>query len=173
MRRVLEQYRPARLEAGQSVPSFTAEGLDSTPVNVTYDGSGPKKVFLFFTPTCPYCRQQFAYWRELLERVDAERFEVIGVVAQSEDKPRLSEYLRTMGCTDEARTRLRVALAPDDVRQSYQLAATPITLIVNNDGLGSVKRHPCVKHVLSYLPQTHVPFSSTMFVSPLCSRSLL
>lgn len=66
--------------------------------------------------------------------MDAERFEVIGVVAQSEDKPRLTEYLRTMDCTDEARTRLRVALVSDDVRQSYKLTATPITLIVNNDG---------------------------------------
>jgi peroxiredoxin len=134
MRRALGQYRPVGLETGESVPPFTAESLDGGAVNISYTGSGSKRVLLFFTPTCPYCRQQFVYWRELLERVDGDRFEVLGVVDQAEDKNRLREYLRAMGCAAEDGKRLRVALVPSEVRQSYKLAATPITMIIGNDG---------------------------------------
>lgn len=134
MRHALERYLPTGPETGRSVPSFTTEGLDGLPIKIEYDGTGPKKVFLFFTPTCQYCRRQFAYWRDMLEHADRSRFEIIGIAAQTEDKARLSEYLRAMGCSEQSAAHLRVALATGDVLQSYKLTATPITVIINNDG---------------------------------------
>lgn len=134
MRQALESYRPQRLEAGETVPPFRADGLDGGPFEVTYSGTGPKRVMFYFTRTCPYCREQFPHWREILERADRERFEVIGLVDKAEDRPRLEEYLRSMGCAADSRTPLRVALIPKDVRRAYKLSATPITLLVSNDG---------------------------------------
>lgn len=134
MRRALEKYQPQSLKIGDTVPSFSATGLSGEAVNVNYNGSGPQTVVLFFTPTCPFCRQQFAYWREILGRTDKTNFQVIGLVDQAEDKARLEEYLRTMGCSQDSQTPLRIALIPKDVRDSYRLNATPITLVVANDG---------------------------------------
>ncbi|MBV9211723.1 MAG: redoxin domain-containing protein [Acidobacteria bacterium] len=87
-----------------------------------------------FTPTCPFCRQQFAYWREILERADKANFQVIGLVNQAEDKTRLEKYLREMGCAQDSPAPLRVAFVPQEALDSYRLNATPITLIVANDG---------------------------------------
>lgn len=133
LRQALERYQPRQLAAGEQVPSFSADGLDGAPVNVTYDG-GRKKVLLYFTPPCPYCRQQFAYWREMLERVDAGRFEVVGLVARNEDKARLEEYLRAVGCGADSPTPLRVALVTKQVQEAYKLSGTPATVIVSADG---------------------------------------
>jgi hypothetical protein len=69
---------------------------------VSYNGDGPKKLMFFFTRTCPFCREQFPRWREILERVDSDRFEVIGLVDETEDKPRLEEYMRSMGCAADS-----------------------------------------------------------------------
>ncbi len=85
LRAELRRYQPDELQTGDRLPPFSAKELSGEPLAVSYDGRGPKRVLLFFTPTCRYCRGQFAYWRELMERADRERFEIIGVVAEMED----------------------------------------------------------------------------------------
>ena len=134
MRKALAAYQPQRLAAGDKVQPFTAAGLGGEPVAVNYDGGGPKKLMFYFTRTCPFCRDQFPRWREILERVDGERFEVIGLVDEAEDKPRLEEYLRSVGCAGDSGKPLRVAFVPKEVRRKYKLTATPVTLLVSNDG---------------------------------------
>lgn len=134
MRRALEAYRPRRLGAGEAVRPFRAAGLDGRPVEVSYGGGGPKKLLFYFTRACPFCREQFSEWRRILERADGERFEVIGLVDESEDRPRLEEYLRAVGCAAGSARPLRVAFIPEEVRRDYKLSATPITLLVSNDG---------------------------------------
>lgn len=134
MRRALDAYRPRQLEVGAAVRPFTATALDGSPLGVSYDDAGPKKVMLYFTRTCPYCRQQFANWRRILERVDSVRFEVIGLVDEAEDRSLLEDYLRAVGCGTDSTTPLRVAFVPKDVRRDYKLTATPVTLLVSSDG---------------------------------------
>lgn len=132
LRAELSRYQPDELHAGDKLPPFSATGLGGEPLSVSYDEHGPKRVLLFFTPTCRYCRGQFAYWREMLERADRERFEIIGVVAETEDPAKIEEYLREIG--GGLPVPLRVAMISADVRRSYKLTATPITLVVASDG---------------------------------------
>ena len=134
MRLALERLRPRNAEAGDIVPPFVAPALGGDPVRVEYTGGGRKTLLFFFTPTCPYCHKQFAFWREVLNRAEERRYDVIGLVADSEDKVKLHEYLRAMGCGSESETPLRVALIPKAVRSSYKLSATPVTLLVSGDG---------------------------------------
>jgi peroxiredoxin len=134
MRLALERLRPQKAEAGDKVPPFVAPALDGDTVRVEYAGGGRKTLLFFFTQTCPYCRQQFAFWREVLNRAEERRYDVMGLVADSEDKVKLHEYLRAMGCGSESKTPLRVALIPKAVRSSYKLSATPVTLLVSGDG---------------------------------------
>ena len=133
MRLALERLRPQNAEAGDKVPPFVAPALDGDTVRVEYTGGGRKTLLFFFTPTCPYCRQQFAFWREILNRAEERRYDVIGPVADSEDKVKLREYLRAMGCGSDSEAPLRVALIPKAVRSSYKLSATPVTLLVSGD----------------------------------------
>jgi peroxiredoxin len=130
----LEATRPSELHAGEKVQPFEAAGLGGKSVSVTYPKSGPKKILFYFSPKCPFCREQFAYWRRIVEHVDVNRFEVLGVVDQAEDQDKLADYLKTMGCPADSPTALRVALAAKEVRAAYKLTATPVTLVVANDG---------------------------------------
>jgi peroxiredoxin len=134
MRQALAKYQPQHLEIGDRMPSFTATGLNGEPISVSYTGKGPKRVLLFFTATCQFCQQQAPYWRELLTRADGAHFEVIGLVDQKEDKTKLQDYLSKVNRAPEAGTPLPVAFISTDVRRSYKLSETPITLVVANDG---------------------------------------
>ena len=127
--RALEALKP-----GDKVQPFSAQGLQGEGINIRYAPREPERIFFYFTPTCQFCRAQFAYWRGLLERADRERFEIVGLVSEAEDKSKLGEYLRGVGCSPDSPTPLRVALVPDNVLSSYKLSATPITLVVAGDG---------------------------------------
>lgn len=94
----LEALRPSGLLAGDKVEPFEAAGLGGPPVSVKYPESGPKKILLYFSPKCPFCREQFAYWRRIVERADANRFDVLGIVNDAEERDKLAEYMKTAGC---------------------------------------------------------------------------
>jgi len=134
LRQEVGRAQPRRLKAGERVEPFKARGLDGSPFEVNYAGGGRKKVLLYFTPSCPFCCEQFVYWREMLARPGAGRYEVIGLASDREDRDRLRQYLETMGCSAESQTPLRVALIPDAVRDRYLLDSTPITLVISGDG---------------------------------------
>jgi AhpC/TSA family len=134
MREALEKDQPPALQAGEPVPSFNAHTIDGNSVRVDYSGHGPKKVFFYFTPSCKFCLKQFPYWRSILAHADGNRFEVIGLVRDGEDVPKLKTYLNEMGCAPDSPAPLKVVLVPDDVLRGYKLSVTPVTLIVSNSG---------------------------------------
>ena len=134
MRAALSKYEPPVLQPGEQVQPFSAPSLSGENIQVNYTGNGPNRVLMFFTPDCSYCREQFAYWREVLVHADINRFEVLGVATESEDKAKLDEYLRSVGCSPDSQKPLRTALIPNSLRRSYKLSSTPITLVVANDG---------------------------------------
>lgn len=103
-------------------------------MRIDYSGEVPRRVSLFFTPSRPHCRAQFTYRREVLAKVDGNRFEVCGLASDSEDKNKVEEYLRSVGCGAESPTPLNVAFASGDTLRSYKLTSTPTTLVVGNDG---------------------------------------
>lgn len=52
---------------------------------------------------------------------------------ETEDPAKVEEYLREVG--GDTHTPLRVAMIPARVRRGYKLSATPVTLMVGNDGI--------------------------------------
>ena len=134
LREALERDPEPTLQTGEPVPSFNAQTIDGYPVRVDYSGQGPKRVFFYFTPPCRFCIKQFTYWRDILARADANRFEVIGLVREAEDVAKLKTFLSEMGCAPDSPVHLKVVLVSDDVLLRYKLSATPVTLIVSNSG---------------------------------------
>lgn len=135
MRREMERLQPRGLKAGESVPPFKAAGLQGDTIDVSYTGEGTRRVLFYFTPTCVFCRQQFPYWKDVLSRASGGGdFEVLGLVDEGQDPEKVREYLRAMGCGPDSNAPLRVALVSKEVRRHYKLDATPITVIVKNDG---------------------------------------
>lgn len=134
MRRSLEATRPERLTAGDRVPPFTATGLGGEPVNVAYTSQGPDKLIFFFTPSCPYSRQQFPEWLDLATRADKGQLVVLGLAADAEDKVKLGEYLREVGSAHPPGITFTTAIITKEVRRKYKLSETPLTLLIANDG---------------------------------------
>ena len=121
------------LQPGEEVQSFSAFDLDGKPFTVDFKKEGRNKVFLFFTPSCPFCGQQIPYWRDLLNKIDSSKFEVIGLVGERDDKQEVLKHIQAAGYLS-AKTPLRVVLGSDNVLRSYKLGTTPTTLLVKADG---------------------------------------
>ena len=129
MRSQLEKAQPKVLKPGDRVQSFSALGLQGEPININYTGEETKRVLLYFTPACPYCQEQFPYWKEILSRVNRNKFQVLGIVSESEDRTKVGEYLRSVGCES-----MRIAFVSGSVINNYKLSMSPTTVVIENNG---------------------------------------
>jgi peroxiredoxin len=122
-------------EIGMSLRSFVTKDLEGQPVQLGSTGSGPKRVYLYFTATCKYCREQFPYWKTIVKEAANHNLEVIGLVKEGEDQAALKAFLQQMACSSDSTTPLRVAFLPENLRREYKLSATPVTLVADNRGV--------------------------------------
>lgn len=129
LRAEIDRHKPNILQKGDKVEAFSAPSLRNQIINVNYTGREPTRIFLFFTASCPYCGEQFPYWKEMLNKTNGNHFQIIGIVSDSEDRTKLEEYLRTQGCDS-----LPVAILPKEISKNYKLSVTPTTLVNDNEG---------------------------------------
>ena len=122
-------------EIGMSLRSFLTKDLEGQTVQLGDTGSGPKRVYMYFTATCKYCREQFPYWKTIVKEATAHNLEVIGLVREGEDRTALKAFLKEMSCSSDSTTPLRVAFLPEELRREYKLSATPVTLLADNRGV--------------------------------------
>ena len=121
------------LQPGDVVTSVTATDLAGRPYELDYKKDGRQRLLLFFAPNCPYCQQQSPLWRELLDKVDSNRFTVIGVVSDREDKQLVSAHADGAGYF-KTKTPLPLVFFDSESLGNYKLTATPTTLLINEDG---------------------------------------
>ena len=133
LRSVLKKLEPDPLKAGDKLESFSALGLHGENIAINFAGDAPKRVLLFLSPDCTYCREQFGYWKRIIDMAPVKGFQVVAVAMNSEDRSKLAAYLKSMGCPTDSKT-FSVALIPEEVRQKYKFSITPTTLIISSDG---------------------------------------
>lgn len=121
------------LQPGDVVAPVTATDLDGRPNRLDYKKDGRQRLLLFFSPNCPYCQQQSPLWRDLLNRVDSNRFTVVGVVSDREDKRLVAAHAEGAGYF-KTKTPLPLMFFDSESLGSYKLTATPTTLLINEDG---------------------------------------
>lgn len=125
---------PTPLKTGAPLMSFSARGLTNQTIDVQYDGSGPRRIYFYFTSGCDFCRKQFPYWKQIINSSDSRNLEAIGLVKDSENEAELRSFLKQMGCSPDSETPLKIAFVSDAVRRNYGLSATPVTLVSDNHG---------------------------------------
>ena len=133
LRNLLKKFEPDQLKPGDKLEPFSASGLNGETVVIDFLSGGPRRVLLFLSPTCPYCREQFSYWKKLIDIAPAKGFQVVAVAMNSENRANLAAYLNSMGCPTGSKT-FSVALIPEEVRQKYKFSITPTTLVISSDG---------------------------------------
>ena len=132
LRSLLKKFEPDRLKAGDRLEPFAGVGLHGENIAIDFASDAPRRVLLFLSPDCPYCREQFGYWKRIIDLAPVKGFQVVAVAMNSEDKSKLAAYLNSLGPTNSKS--FSVALIPEEVRQKYKFSITPTTLIISGDG---------------------------------------
>lgn len=121
------------LKPGDVVPAVTTTDLDGRSYQLAYNKDGRHRLLLFFSPNCPYCQQQSPLWRDLLDNIDSNRFTVVGVVSDKENKQFVSSHADGAGYF-KTKTPLPVVFFDDESLGTYKLTATPTTVLIDEDG---------------------------------------
>lgn len=133
LRNLLQKFEPDRLNAGDKLEPFSALDLRGENIAINFASDAPRRVLLFLSSDCPYCREQFGYWKRIIDVAPVKGFQVVAVAMNSEDRSKLAAYLNSMGCPTESKG-FSVALIPEEVRRKYKFSITPTTLVVSSDG---------------------------------------
>ena len=112
---------------------ITGTDLKGQPYQMHYGKDSKRHLLLFFSPSCPYCIQQGPIWANLLNLIDPNRFEVIGIVGDKEDKQRVANHANGLGYFN-TRLVMPIVSVNDETLARYRLTATPTTLLIDNSG---------------------------------------
>ncbi|MCU1253737.1 MAG: hypothetical protein JWM83_36 [Candidatus Angelobacter sp.] len=120
---------PPALEAaaGTQMPDLRGFDPDGKPVEVLY-GKDPRKVLvLVFSPTCPFCDQNWPKWEQVISSLDRSVVRPVGVDVTSTAKaPFLSQHQLT-GLPVFEKVEPRVML-------NYRFQLTPQTILIDSAG---------------------------------------
>jgi len=121
------------LREGEVVASIAGISLDGRPYELNYSKDERKHLLMYFSPSCPYCVQQAPLWRDVLNKVDTRRVEVLGVVSDQLDKQAVYTHADELGYF-KTKVPMPIMFANNEALARYRLVATPTTLLVNKSG---------------------------------------
>jgi peroxiredoxin len=72
-------------------------------------------------------------WRDLLNRIDSNRINVVGMVGDREDKLEVAKHANVLGYF-KTRIALPIVSVSNETLAKYKLTATPTTLLIDSNG---------------------------------------
>src|SRR6201990_2143138 len=108
--------------------------MDGQPYEVNYGKDERKRLLLYFSPSCAFCVQQAPLWRDILNKVDGHRVEVLGIVSDKLDKQAVYTHADELGYF-RTKVPLPVIFATNETLVRYRLVATPTTLLIGKNGI--------------------------------------
>lgn len=121
------------LNRGELVKPITGTDLNGQLYEVQYSNDGKKQLLMFFSPSCPYCVAQGPIWRDLLNRIDSNRINVVGIVGDRENKLEVAKHANVLGYF-KTRIALPIVTVSNETLANYKLTATPTTLLIDSNG---------------------------------------
>ena len=121
------------LNPGALVKPITGTDLNGQLYKVQYSNDGRKQLLMFFSPSCPYCVAQGPIWRDVLNRIDSNRINVVGIVGDREDKLEVGKHAVVLGYF-KTRIALPIVTVSNETLANYKLTATPTTLLIDSNG---------------------------------------
>ena len=121
------------LNPGELVKPITGTDLNGQIYQVQYSNDARKQLLMFFSPSCPYCVAQGPIWRDVLNRIDSNRINVVGIVGDREDKLEVAKHANALGYF-KTRIALPIVTVSNETLANYKLTATPTTLLIAANG---------------------------------------
>lgn len=129
---VRELEAEQKIQVGDKLLPFRAAGLDGQSLEVRFDENDVKKIVLFSSITCPFCKKQNPRWNQLIQQIDHQKYEVVELFRDREAASAVAAYLRANSPSNDS---ARVLLTADEFLQKAKLNTTPITLVVGRNGV--------------------------------------
>jgi peroxiredoxin len=121
------------LKEGEVVTSIAGSDLNGRPYQLSYMNDERKRLIFYFSPSCSYCVQQAPLWRDVLNKLDSSRVDVLGLLSDKEDKKAVFAHAEELGYF-KTRTPMPLLFVSNESLARYKLMATPTTLLVSNAG---------------------------------------
>ncbi len=118
------------VKIGDEFTDFKAFDTENKPLN--FGLSKNKKVILFTSTSYPFCKKQNPYWLQMLQQLDARKYETVEIFNAAEERPTVSNYVNSIG--HSTIPNLYVLCSESENLQKYKLNATPTTLVLNEEG---------------------------------------
>jgi len=122
-----------RIQVGDKLSSFKGSDLEGKPTEVRFAENNLKKIVLFSSISCPFCKKQNPNWNQLIQQIDRRKYEVVELFRDREAHDQVAAYLKANGFGNEDSA--KVFLIADSLLQGKKLNSTPITLIVGENGV--------------------------------------
>jgi len=119
---------------GERLDGFTGVDLNGQQLAIDFNRPGRKHIILYLSPSCPYCFQQAPLWRNLLDNLDGNRFDVVGVVSDKNEREPVARNIDELGYL-KTKNPLAVMFLKDEALAKLRFVATPTTMIVSDTGV--------------------------------------
>lgn len=133
LRTQIDKRKSLNLQIGDGVEAFSGIGLRGESIKIDYSNNSKKRLFLYFTPTCKFCQQQFPEWKELLKQANNQT-EVYGLVSKREKPDEIENFLHLFDCDSTSETPLQIIFVSNEMLEAYKLHSTPTTLLISPEG---------------------------------------
>lgn len=121
-----------RIQVGDSLGRFSGTDLEGKPTEIRFNENNLKKVVLFSSTSCPFCKKQNPKWNQLIEKIDRAKYEVIEIFRDRETPKNVAAYLKANFSSENL---AKVFLVGDKSLIEKKLNSTPITLVVGENGV--------------------------------------
>lgn len=125
-----------KIQTGEKIEPFNASDIKNNSVQYNFDNGISKKIIFFSSTTCPFCKKQNPLWNEVVKQANNKKYEILEFFRDVEDKDKVFNYLKNNGVVkDDSDLSPKILFLKDEFLQKNKLNSTPITLIINENGV--------------------------------------
>ncbi|MFH0931823.1 MAG: TlpA disulfide reductase family protein [Candidatus Zixiibacteriota bacterium] len=115
------------LGPADKVPSLIGVNLKGEEFKVEYPSSA-KTVLLWFSPACPSCEENLAFWKEIYQRHNSEKLRFVGVTQA--EKSKVEEFIKRF------QLEFPVLMVSDlSLVDQYKVEVIPQTMLIDTNGV--------------------------------------
>jgi thiol-disulfide isomerase/thioredoxin len=119
-----------KIKIGEQFGELKATDAENNFVTLTSENA--KKVILFTSTSCPYCKKQNPYWMQLVNQLDLQKYEIVEMFNDSEERQTVSDYLKSIGHFDNSK--VKILFSNSENLKKFKLNLTPTTLVLDKEG---------------------------------------
>ena len=134
LRQVVErQYNEKRTQVGDDFNGLKVSDENRKSIEISSSES-IKKIILFSSTECPFCKKQNPFWVQLIDEIDDKKYTVFILFNDGEENSKVNEYMKSAGYLNTKKL-AKSLFSDSETLQKYKLNGTPATLVIDENGI--------------------------------------